>query len=222
MSAFDRLLAGSSGSAAPSGSSQTSNDPSSPLPPLNKAEKRFVELSRRRTNALSDAKGTARWWKFLEVLRKTDPVSEETIAVQLRCLLCQTELSASNESRIATSHLRNAGCSKVKASPDLALAVLAAFGKAAENAAPESTPDATDEEALQQLDKKRKANQPLIKDVYLSKEKQEDLAMALYDFFLECSDCVAMHVCEHPSLKRFCSKAGLPPLNRKVSISKAC
>ncbi len=54
MSAFDRLLAGSSGSAAPSGSSQTSNDPSSPLPPLNKAEKRFVELSRRRTNALSD------------------------------------------------------------------------------------------------------------------------------------------------------------------------
>ncbi|DBB01703.1 TPA: hypothetical protein ACH3X1_000329 [Trebouxia sp. C0004] len=101
MSAFDRLLAGSSGSAAPSGSSQTSNDPSSPLPLLDKADKRFVELSRRRTNALSDAKGTARWWKFSEVLRKTDPVSEETIAVQLRCLLCQTELSASNESRIA-------------------------------------------------------------------------------------------------------------------------
>ncbi|KAL3146402.1 hypothetical protein ABBQ32_003084 [Trebouxia sp. C0010 RCD-2024] len=54
-----------------------------------------------------------------------------------------------------------------------------------------------------------------MKDVYLSKEKQEDLTMALYDFFLECSGCVAMHVCEHPSLKRLCSKAGLPPLNRK-------
>ncbi|KAL3150367.1 hypothetical protein ABBQ32_000206 [Trebouxia sp. C0010 RCD-2024] len=140
---------------------------------------------------MSDAKGTARWWRFLEVLHKTDPVSEGTIAVQLRCLLCQPELSASNESRIATSHLRNAGYSKVKASPDLALAVLAAFGKAADNAAPESTPDATDEEALQQLDKKRRANHPLIKDVYLSQEKQEDLTMALHGFFLERSDCVA-------------------------------
>ncbi len=130
MSAFDRLLAGSSGSAAPSGSSQTSNDPSSPLPPVNKAEKRFVELSRRRTNALNDAKGTARWWKFLEVLRKTDPVSEETIAVQLRCLLCQTELSASNESRIATSHLRNAGCCKVQASWSFCAQLLMSFSLA--------------------------------------------------------------------------------------------
>ena len=50
------------------------------------------------------------------------------------------------------------------------------------------------------LDLKRKAAQPLVKDVYLSKQKQDDLTMALYDFFLESSDCVAMHVCEHPAL----------------------
>lgn len=217
MSAFDRLLAGSSGSATPSASSQTVNEPS-----IGKAEKRYAELSRRRANALSDAKGTARWWKFLEVMRKVDTESEETLAVWLRCVLCQAELSASNESRIATSHLKKAGCSKVKATPDLALEVLAAFGPAADSAASETAPDVTEEEALQQLDRKRKASQPLIKDVYLSKEKQEDLTMALYDFFLESSDCVAMHVCEHPALKKFCKLAGLPPLNRKVSIFDAC
>ena len=104
----------------------------------------------------------------------------------------------------------------------MALQVLAAFGEAADNAAPETAPDATEEEALKQLDIKRKGTQPPIKDVYTSKEKQEDLTMALYDFFLESSDCVAVHVCEHPALKNFCKLAGLPPLNRKVSIFDAC
>ena len=100
--------------------------------------------------------------------------------------------------------------------------MLAAFGKAADNAASETAPDATEEEALLQLDIKRKATQPLIKDVYLSKEKQDNLTMALYDFFLESSDCVALHVCEHTALQKFCALAGLPPLNRKVSVFDAC
>ena len=65
---------------------------------------------------MSDAKGTAHWWECLEVGRKVDPDSEETLAVLLRCLLCQSDFSASNESRIAASHMKNAGCSKVKAS----------------------------------------------------------------------------------------------------------
>ncbi|KAL0054368.1 hypothetical protein WJX82_007812 [Trebouxia sp. C0006] len=55
MSAFDRLLAGSSGSAAPSGSSQTSNDSSSPLPPLNKAEKRWGRFEQDRPCTLASA-----------------------------------------------------------------------------------------------------------------------------------------------------------------------
>lgn len=136
----------------------------------------------------------------------------------MRCTLCQTDLSASNESRIATSHLKNAGCSKVKVSAEFAIAVLAAFGKHAEKSAPETAQDATEEEALQQLAKKRKMDQPSVRDIYLSKEKQEELTMALYDFFLESSDRVAMHACEHPALKRFCKLVGLPPLNRKVIL----
>lgn len=118
--------------------------------------------------------------------------------------------------------MKIAGCSRIKASPDLALQVLAAFGKAADNAASETAPGATEEQALQQLDIERKAIQPLIKDVYLSKEKQEDLTMALCDFFLESSACVARHVCEHPALKKFCRLAGLPSLKRKVSTFDAC
>ena len=63
MSAFDLLkdlLAGTSGSATPSGSSQTVNEPT-----VGKAEKRFADLSRRRASVLSDAKSTAHWWKYL-------------------------------------------------------------------------------------------------------------------------------------------------------------
>ena len=76
MSAFDLLLAGSVGSATPSGSSQTVNELA-----VTKAEKRFLDLSRRRAKALSETQGTAGWWKFLEVVHKVDPESEETINV---------------------------------------------------------------------------------------------------------------------------------------------
>ena len=60
--------------------------------------------------------------------------------------------------------------------------------------------------------------QPSVHDIYLSKEKQEELTMALYDIFLESSDCVAMHACEQPALKRFCPLAGFRPLQCKVSF----
>ena len=39
-------------------------------------------------------------------------------AVNLLCTLCDTTLSASNESRIAYSHLKGAACSKVKTDPE--------------------------------------------------------------------------------------------------------
>ena len=119
---FDLLLAGSSGSAT--GSSQTVNDTT-----VSKAEKRFADLSRRRATVLSDAKSTAHRWKCLNVGRKVyvdlDPDSEETLAVLLRCLLCQSDFSASNESRIATCHLKNAGYSKVLIKAELILSASA-------------------------------------------------------------------------------------------------
>lgn len=89
MSAFDSLLAGSSGSAAPSGSPSTVRGP-----PGCKAQEQFGDLSTRRENALRDVKGTARWWKF--VIRKVVPNSQETVAAELQCILCQTELSTRN------------------------------------------------------------------------------------------------------------------------------
>ena len=128
MSAFDLLLAGSSGSATPSGSSSTVHGP-----PGCKAQEQFGDLSRRRENALRDVKGTARWWKF--VIRKVVPNSHETIAAELRCILCQTELSTSNHYH---SHFSDEHCSKIKASPELALELLATFNKAADNAAPKT------------------------------------------------------------------------------------
>ena len=77
MSAFDLLLARSTGSATPSGSSQTVNGLA-----VTKAEKRFLDLSRRRANALSEIKGTAGWWKSAP---ETAPDATEEEALLLLC-----------------------------------------------------------------------------------------------------------------------------------------
>lgn len=56
----------------------------------------------------------ANWWKYLEVLLVTDPVTNDATNVLLQCFLCNNQLSASNPSRIADSHLAKGGCNKVK------------------------------------------------------------------------------------------------------------
>ncbi|DBB00961.1 TPA: hypothetical protein ACH3X1_000874 [Trebouxia sp. C0004] len=206
MSAIQRLMtAASSGAASNSSNSSAYDD--------NKIEKRACELERRREKALKDTKGTARWWKFFQVVTSRDLQTDEATAVHLLCTLCDTKLSATNESRIATTHLKHAGCSKVKSDTEIAAQVAAAFIK---DAAPEQQ-DPDDKEVLAQLQhrKRKTSGQPSVAEVFLSKEKQVLLTMALYDLFLERSDCVAMHACEHPSLQRFCSLAGIKPLNRK-------
>ena len=139
--------------------------------------------------------------------------------VRLQCSLCDMKLSATNESRIATLHLKNAACSKVKTDPETAAVFANAFIKSAKSASVQHDPD--EQEALAQLqNKKRKASsQSSVADVFLSKEKQEAYTLALYDFFLENSDCVAMHACEHPALQKFRKMVGMPPLNRKVSCA---
>ena len=195
MSALDRLMTAASSGVAPSDSSQTTSDPGS------KVAKRFSELEKRREKALKDTRGTARWWKFFTVVCTCDKDTDEITAVHLQCSLCDMQLSATNESRIATSHLKNAACSKVKTDPEAAAVVAKAFIKSAESASGQHDPD--EQEALAQLQsKKRKASsQSSVADVFLSKEKQQAYTMALYDFFLENSDCVAMQACEHPALK---------------------
>lgn len=91
------------------------------------------------------------------------------------CVTCSFQ--PSNESRIATSHLKNAACSKVKTDPETAAVVAKAFIKSAESASGQHDPE--EQEALAQLqNKKRKASsQSSVADVFLSKDKQE----AYYD-----------------------------------------
>ncbi|DBA92131.1 TPA: hypothetical protein ACH3X1_015856 [Trebouxia sp. C0004] len=127
MSAIQRLMTTASSGAASNSSNSSAYDD-------NKIEKRACELERRREKALKDTKGTARWQKFFQVVTSRDLQTDEATAVHLLCTLCDTKLSATNESRIATTHLKHAGCSKVKSNTEIAAQVAAAFIK---DAAPE-------------------------------------------------------------------------------------
>ena len=126
-----------------------------------------------------------------------DPDTKEATRVELQCALCSLKLSASNESRIAGSHLKTAGCKVVQSDPEVAAKVAAAFLKpaaAAEDASADKENE-TDSQLLQQLaSKKRKtSDQPSIVESFVSEAKQKQLTEKFYDFFLENSDCVAMH-----------------------------
>ena len=132
-------------------------------------------------------------------------------AVNTLCTLCDTTLSASNESRIAYSHLKGAACSKVKTDPEVAAAMAQACIKSSD--APVAEQDVDEQQALTQLQskKRRASSQPSVADVFRSKEKQKAYTSALYDFFLKNSNCVAMHACEHPALQKFCNMIGIKP-----------
>lgn len=209
MNAFDRLIANS---AATPDSGETGSSSS------NKHEARYELLNKRRNKALKDTKGFAKWWKWLIPCLTLDSDTDERSGVYLQCSLCEAHLSATNESRIATSHFKNAACKAIKSDPVVAAEIAAAFvNKPAESAAAQI--DAADDvEILETLStKKRKADsQSCLETFYLSMDKQKELTQTLYDFFLEASDCVAMHACEHPSLKRLCVQIGIKPLNRKA------
>ena len=118
-------------------------------------------------------------------------------------------MSASNESRTADTYLTHAGCSKVKSVPTT---VIVAFITEAD-AAPEPA-DEDEQQTLQQVqNKKRKLSLQWLMFTSVRTSRMPSLRPS---FFLEASDCVAMHSCEHPALKRFCKMIGIPPLNRKV------
>lgn len=186
----------------------------------NKVEKRFNELNRRRENALKDSKGTARWWLWLIPVLVCDPDTKEAVKVELQCALCSLKLSASNESRLAASHLRAAGCKVVQSDPKVAAKVAAAFLKPAAAAEVDSAgkENETDSQLLQQLEskKRKRSDQPSIAESFVSEAKQKKLTEKLIDFFLENSDCVAMHACEHPAMQDLCRLIGINELKRKV------
>ena len=87
MSALDQLMTAASSEAGSTVVTQSSHDASS------KVEKRFAELEKRRAKALKDAKGTAGWWKFFEVVCTRDSDTDVMTAVNLFCTLCDTCMS---------------------------------------------------------------------------------------------------------------------------------
>ena len=91
MSALDQLMTAASSEAGSTVATQSSHDAST------KVEMRCAELQKRRAKALKDAKGTAGWWKFLQVVCTRDNDTDVMTAVNLLCTLCDTTLSASNE-----------------------------------------------------------------------------------------------------------------------------
>ena len=80
-------------------------------------EKHYGLLVKCRETALkpsSKTKGAA-WWDFFEVNILRDPVTNAATNVLLKCTLCEQQLSPSNPTRLAETHLVKGGCLKIKA-----------------------------------------------------------------------------------------------------------
>ena len=187
--------------------------------------KRYFEVLLERKKAADNGKGKGKpadWWQHLTVILQTDPNDpNKAWNVALKCKFCDAFLSSSNPSRIASTHLMKGGCPKIKGDADIATEVSEAFQKhPIESGQPQAEVN-----ALQLLmNKKRKLGQgsvhgqPSAAHAFMSKDQQAKAREALADFFLEGSDAVALNMCEHPALVRFCKLVGVKPLCRKVSI----
>ena len=134
-------------------------------------------------------------------------------AVHLQCSLCNMQLSATNESRTATSRLKDAACDKVKTDPETAAVVARAFTSSAQSLSGQHSLDEQESSAQLQNKKQKASSQSSVADVFLSKEKQEAYTMARYDFFLYNP---AMLACEH--LVTACQEVGssTQPLTQKL------
>ena len=82
-------------------------------------------LVKRRDAALKPgSKGKpAAWWNFLEIVLEKDLATSMATNVLLKCTLCSQQLSSSNPSRIAESHIAKGGCSKIKSNATIAAEV---------------------------------------------------------------------------------------------------
>ena len=111
MSAFSGILASSR---------QKSSGVQPVLSPSTKARSRYELLSGRHKNSMQGDKGAASFWKYFKPVLTEDPETDKAVSVQLQCLLCNKLLSATNESRIAATHLKAGACSALKKDDELA------------------------------------------------------------------------------------------------------
>ncbi|KAL0036280.1 hypothetical protein WJX77_000130 [Trebouxia sp. C0004] len=88
-------------------------------------EKHYSLLVKRRETALkpsNKSKGAA-WWAYFKVKLLRDPVTDAATNVLLKCTLCEQQLSSSNPTRIAETHLVKGGCLEIKTSAATAATV---------------------------------------------------------------------------------------------------
>ena len=137
--------------------------------------------------------------------------------VKLQCVKCNSLLSSSNPSRIADTHIKAAGCKAIKQNAELGQEVADALVK---RKTPADAIDVDDDAALedfQQTVAKTSAKQTNIKSFGLNKEQSNQFRKAVATFFLEASDCVAMHAVDHPAFKQIFQMLNVAPVCRQVS-----
>ncbi len=143
-----------------------------------------------------------------------DPVTGTAANVVLKCTLCDQQLSSSNTSRIADSHL--GGCSKFKCNAGIAAEV--ADRLHAKKPA-EEVQHQGEVNALERLmAKKRKTETPSVAHAFMKPDQQLKAREALADFFLEASDAVAVKLIGHSAMLKFCALVGIKPMTRQVSL----
>ena len=177
-------------------------------------------LVRRRDLALKpgNKSHSAAWWNFFEVVLVRDPFTGTAANVFLKCTLCNQQLSSSNTSRIAESHLAKGGCSKIKCNAAIAAEVA---DKLHAKKPGEEVQHKGEVSALERLmAKKRKAETPSVAHAFLKPDQHLKAREALADFFLEASEAVAVNLIGHSSLLKFCALVGVKPMTRQVSLHR--
>ena len=181
-------------------------------------QKYYDLLVKRRELALkpSNKSKSAAWWNFFDLVLVKDPATGSATNVVLKCTLCDQQLSSSNTSRIAESHLAKGGCSKIKSNAGTAAEVAARLHA---KKPVEEVQHQGEVNALERLmAKKRKAETPSVAHAFMKPDQQLKAREALGDFFLEASEAVAVNLVGHPAMLKFCALVGIKPMTRQVTL----
>lgn len=154
--------------------------------------------------------------ELVEIVLVKDPVTGTAANVVLKCTLCDQQLSSSNTSRIAESHLVKGGCSKIKCNAGIAAEV--ADRLHAKKPA-EEVQHKGEVNALEMLmARKRKAETSSVAHASMKPDQQLKAREALAGFFLKASEVVAVNLIGHLALLKFCALVGIKPMTRQVSL----
>ena len=128
------------------------------LSPNSTHRSRFEILNGGHVKASQRTPGAAAWWRYLKPVLVSEEETGKATGVKLSCLLCDSTFSASNESRIAGTHLKGGACYALKHDDALAREIALAFLTPFEQPHGLAATDETDETAQPEepAEKKRK------------------------------------------------------------------